>query len=124
MCSSTRAATSTSRTRTRASGSCGTRRNDAGRAGALVFHSGGGRWVAFSIDDPPLFLRPSFEEKLRFLRRRVAVDVLVDPAFVRTAIAAPALGRIAELVRRRHDDTALVDVGGAAVFVLRRLAAV
>src|SRR5438105_12444901 len=120
MSSSTRAATSTSRTRTRASGSCGTRRNDAGQAGTLVFQSkepageralrGMRRWVAL-VSATRLFPSSLVRGKSRALRRRVAVDVLVDAACVRTAIAAPSLGRVAELVRRRQDDTALVDVG-------------
>src|SRR5262245_20296074 len=61
-----------------------------------------------------------------FSRRRRAVtgDVLVDSAFVRAEIAAPRLDRVALLVRRREDVTALLHVGGTAVLVSGCLARV
>src|SRR4051812_25046975 len=59
--------------------------------------------------------------EFRFLRRYVAVDILVDAACVRTAVATPALGRVAFAVRRRQDDTALDDIGREGILVLRHL---
>src|SRR5437870_2637033 len=61
----------------------------------------------------------------RQLRRRRcgAVDVLVDPAVVRTAVAAPGFYRAA-LRLDGEDDAALDDIGGRCVLVLRRFARV
>ena len=59
----------------------------------------------------------------RQLRRCGAIDVLVDPAVVRTAVAAPGFYRAA-LRLDGEDDAALDDIGGRCVLVLRRFARV
>src|SRR5438874_3870867 len=69
----------------------------------------------------PGFARPPCSAT-SYLRRLVAVNILVDSTRMRTAVAAPGLRGVALLVCRREDDPALDDVGRRCVLVLRRLA--
>src|SRR5438876_472044 len=66
--------------------------------------------------------RPPAPPPVEPLRRLVAVDVLIDPARVRAAVAAPRGDYVALLVREGQLHAALRDVGVAGVRLARSLA--